>query len=157
MFINDPAESERDNGIENNVTQVHPIRSHDNIYEYRDSPGKKKIPTEISSIRSPSSLAMTQASGKSASRDSLKSAISMKESTRDVNFDKNSKYSERLVDDPSPKGRYDSRNLLSREFLTSSPIESKSSRTTTPVPASRKTLKSASKTHLVEGVPQTEV
>lgn len=157
MFINDPAESERDNGIENNVTQAHPLRSNDNIYEYRDSPGKKKIPTEISSIRSPSSLAMTQASGKSASRDSLKSAISMKESTKDINFDKNSKYSERLVDDPSLKGRYDSRNLLSREFLTSSPIESKSSRVSTPVPASRKALKSASKTHLVEGVPQTEV
>lgn len=156
MFINDPAESERDNGIENNVTQANPIRSHDNIYEYRDSPGKKKIPTDISSIRSPSSLAMTQTSGKSASRDSLKSAISMKESVKDNNFDKNSKYSERLVDDPS-KLRYDSRNLLSREFLTSSPIEIKSSRTTTPVPASRKTLKSASKTHLVEGVPQTEV
>lgn len=30
-------------------------------------------------------------------------------------------------------------------------------RSTTPVPAQRKTLKSASRTHLVEGIPQTEV
>lgn len=57
------------------------MRSRDNIYEYRDSPSTKtlasKVLTDTTSIRSPSSLAMTQKTG---SQSSLKSAISLKES-----------------------------------------------------------------------------
>lgn len=57
------------------------IRSRDNIYEYQDSPSTKtltsKALTDTTSIRSPSSLAMTQ---KSISQSSLKSATSLKES-----------------------------------------------------------------------------
>lgn len=51
---------------------------------------------------------------------------------------------------PSPDGGASGRE--SRQGGTASSV-----RSTTPVPAQRKTLKSASKTHLVEGIPQTEV
>lgn len=63
------------------VTNHHAMRSRDNIYDFRDSPSTKtlasKAQTDTTSIRSPSSLAMTQKSG---SQSSLKSAISLKES-----------------------------------------------------------------------------
>ncbi|KAI8043204.1 hypothetical protein M5D96_004531 [Drosophila gunungcola] len=62
------------------VTNHHALRSRDNIYEYRDSPSSKtlasKAHTDTTSLRSPSSLAMTQ---KSSSQASLKSGISLKE------------------------------------------------------------------------------
>lgn len=174
IFMNDAPESERDVGIENSIGQNHPLRSRENLYEYRDSPAGKmtKLPIETASLRSPSSIAITQTT-KSGSQSSLRSAISLKENPniqRETNFDKNIKYSEKMVDDQvSSKsgsgGKYeDNKNLLgtydkrSREFLTSSPVDGKPQ--STPVPAARKTtaatLKS-SRTHLIEGIPQTEV
>ncbi|XP_037823813.1 neuroligin-like protein glit-1 [Lucilia sericata] len=69
-------------GVDNSnlVTNHNVMRSRDNIYEYRDSPSTKtlasKVLTDTTSIRSPSSLAMTQKTG---SQSSLKSAISLKE------------------------------------------------------------------------------
>ncbi|XP_037958142.1 cholinesterase [Teleopsis dalmanni] len=88
VFINpDGTELEHDihqTGVDNShmVTNHHALRTRDNIYEYRDSPSTKtlasKAQTDTTSIRSPSSLAMTQKSG---SQSSLKSAISLKEST----------------------------------------------------------------------------
>lgn len=87
MFINpDGTEYDQESraaGVDNSnlVTNHHVMRSRDNIYEYRDSPSTKtlasKVLTDTTSIRSPSSLAMTQKTG---SQSSLKSAISLKES-----------------------------------------------------------------------------
>ncbi|XP_004531688.1 neuroligin-2 isoform X1 [Ceratitis capitata] len=87
VFINpDGAElpDEVHTGVDNThmVANPHAMRSRDNIYEYRDSPSSKtlasKIHTDTTSIRSPSSLAMTQKSG---SQSSLKSTMSLKETT----------------------------------------------------------------------------
>ena len=87
VFINpDGAEYDQESraaGVDNSnlVTNHHVMRSRDNIYEYRDSPSTKtlasKVLTDTTSMRSPSSLAMTQKTG---SQSSLKSAISLKES-----------------------------------------------------------------------------
>lgn len=183
VFVMDNPESERDIGIDNNVLQSQPLRTRDNIYEYRDTSVKygKQPPVDTTSIRSPSSLAMTQTTGKSisGSQSSLRSAISMKESVTispapksESNFDRNIKYAERGVDtDVSKNGKYtrsDSKSTLvdskSREFSTSTPIEGVSrSQQPTPLPASRggrtghDRSNNASRTNLVEGIPQTEV
>lgn len=153
-------------GIENKGAQSHPsLRSRDNIYEFKDSKPPKSI-QDSASIRSPSSIGTTLQTTKTGSQSSLQSgALSLKESPvtplpRDIT-DKSNKFIERTVS-AHPRGKYDdSRNLLSnyeksREALTdsSSPIQTKPS--TTPIPTARKSIKS-SKTHLVEGVPQTEV
>lgn len=108
---------------------------------------------------------MTQTT-KTGSQNSLRSAISLKDtaisptSKDSSTFEKNLKYSERSVD-TNPKGsKYDdSKNLLnnydkSREALSSSSLDRKQG--STPVPSTRKSLKT-SKTHLIEGIPQTEV
>lgn len=108
---------------------------------------------------------MTQTT-KTGSQNSLRSAISLKDtaisptSKDSTTFEKNLKYAERSVD-PNPKGsKYDdSKNLLnnydkSREAMSSGSIDRKQG--STPVPSTRKSLKT-SKTHLVEGIPQTEV
>lgn len=116
-------------------------------------------------MRSPSSLTMTQTT-KTGSQNSLRSAISLKDtaisptSKDSTTFEKNLKYSERSVD-PNPKGSKfdDSKNLLnnydkSREALSTTSLDRKQG--STPVPSTRKSLKT-SKTHLIEGIPQTEV
>lgn len=170
----DNTEAERDAGIENNAIQTQPLRSRENIYEYRDSPSAKfsKAPTDISSLRSPSSLAMTQTT-KSGSQSSLKSAISMKETSmnpmgKESNFGKNIKYAEDAVDVETKSNKYNNVNggrsnignaekNRSRDLLTSSPIESSiRSGSSTPVPSSR-SKNMNSRTHLIEGIPQTEV
>lgn len=159
IFI-DAGEDRDGIGIENTAAQNHPLRSRDNIYEFKDSKQSKSL-QDTSSVRSPSSLGVTTT--KTGSQSSLRSAgISLKESPttlkESISFDKSHKYSDRSVE-TNPKGKYDdSRNLLStydksREALTASPTENKS---TTPVPTARKNLKN-SRTHLVEGIPQTEV
>lgn len=178
MFI-DPAELDREasatGGIENSsVIQNHPIRSRDNLYEFRDTPMTGKLQSKSlqdnHSIRSPSSLAMTTTqTTRSGSQNSLRSAISLKESaittptSKDSTaFDKSQKYSERSVVETNPKGKYDdSRNLLttydkSRDTISSVASSEPKTSTTTPVPSTRKSLKS-SRTHLIEGIPQTEV
>lgn len=175
-------------GIENLNHQTNPLRSRDNIYDYRSSPAGKmtKLPIETSSLRSPSSLGVTTTTTNKStgSQSSLKSAISLKETSTPVNTHKDiNKYTERLVDElssqqsqdskPSSKSSYkydDSKNLLgnydkrSREYLTQNSNDGLGNgssgggggRSKTPIPASRSTLKS-SRTHLIEGVPQTEV
>lgn len=150
-------------GIENKGAHAHPLRTPDNIYEFKDTKPPKSVQDSMS-VRSPSSIGITQTT-KSGSHSSIHSgAISLKESPltptpRDLT-DKSSKFSDRSVS-TNPRGKYDdSRNLLSsydksREtFTDESPIEQKPS--TTPIPTARKSIKS-SKTHLIEGVPQTEV
>uniref|UniRef100_A0A1B0EU02 Carboxylesterase type B domain-containing protein n=1 Tax=Lutzomyia longipalpis TaxID=7200 RepID=A0A1B0EU02_LUTLO len=153
VFMVDNTGADGDAGIEN-ISQTHPLRSRENIYEFRDTPKKSGPPTDISSVRSPSSLA-TNPTAKSGSQSSLKSAISLKEGAqngRDGNYDRNL----------NNKGKgSDGKNLLadfekSREAMTSSPVDVKTSSHGIPIPASRKTVKT-SKTQLVEGVPQTEV
>lgn len=159
----DAGESDAVLGIENKGAQSHPqLRTADNIYEFKDTKPLKSI-QDTTSLRSPSSLGITQTT-KTSSQASLHSGgISLKESPvtptpRDT-IDK-SKFSDRSIS-PSPRGKSDDgRNLLSyreksRETMTDeSPSEYKPS--TTPIPTARKSIKS-SKTHLIEGVPQTEV
>lgn len=195
MFI-DPAEEDLGHGgistasgIENSsvvVHQNHAIRSRDNLYEYRDTPGGgvgssgKGGGKDSHSMRSPSSLGATQTT-RSGSQNSLRSAISLKESVmttatpqQPASYDKSLKYSERIPVEPNPKGKFDdSRNLLttydkSRETVHSvassaeQPLRPSTLQTNataggpTPVPSTRKNLK-ASRTHLIEGIPQTEV
>ncbi|XP_055713537.1 cholinesterase [Phlebotomus papatasi] len=155
VFMVDNTGADGDGGGIENISQTHPLRSRENIYEYRDSPTKKSgPPTDISSIRSPSSLATTQISAKTGSQSSLKSAMSLKEGAQNG---KDSTYDRNL----NNKGKgSDSRNLLadfekSREAMTSSPVDGVKT-AGTPIPATRKVVKT-SKTQLVEGVPQTEV
>lgn len=162
IFI-DAGESDAVLGIENKGAHTHPMRTPDNIYEFKDTKPPKSV-QDSASLRSPSSLGHTQTT-KAGSQSSLHSgAISLKESPisqiqRDIT-DKGSKFSDRSIS-TNPRGRYDdSRNLLnnhekSRETMTDdSTIEHKTS--LTPIPTARKSIKS-SKTHLIEGIPQTEV
>ncbi|XP_038110075.1 cholinesterase isoform X1 [Culex quinquefasciatus] len=184
VFVVDNPESERgDVGIDNNVLQAQPLRQ--NIYEYRDSPskyGKHPPPTDAGSIRSPSSLGTMHTTGKSisGSQSSLRSAISMKEVSvspaprSETNFDRNIRYAERGVDTEVQKnggGKYqrsDSKGALNdkaREFATSTPIEPVSrSQQPTPQPTTGRGSRAgfdrsnnASRTNLIEGIPQTEV
>lgn len=162
IFI-DAGESDAVLGIENKGAQTLPLRTHDNIYEFKDTKPPKSI-QDTQSLRSPSSIGITQTT-KTSSQTSLHSgAISLKESPvtpipRDLT-DKSIKLSDRSIS-TNPRGKYeDGRNLInnygkSRETISDgSPSESKAS--TTPIPTARKSIKS-SKTHLIEGVPQTEV
>lgn len=162
IFV-DAGESDAVLGIENKGAQTNPLRTPDNIYEFKDAkPAKTGI--DSVSLRSPSSLGITQTT-KTSSQTSLQSgAISLKESPvttlpRD-HTDKSNKLTDRNIS-TNPRGKYDDgRNLLSnygksRETMTDESLtEHKPS--TTPVPTARKSIKS-SKTHLIEGVPQTEV
>lgn len=158
-------------GIDNAhmVTNHHAIRSRDNIYEYRDSPSSKtlasKAMTETTSLRSPSSLAMTQKSG---SQSSLKSGISMKESNGGtiVNYTPNLKPSRveaaaKAVSNGNAKSLEEKR-LLQRDpiVISSTPVSaatnnaeptykarsvagSMGSRSTTPIPTARTTTTTA--------------
>lgn len=162
IFV-DAGESDAVLGIENKGAQTNPLRTPDNIYEFKDAkPAKTGI--DSVSLRSPSSLGITQTT-KTSSQTSLQSgAISLKESPvttlpRD-HTDKSNKLTDRSIS-TNPRGKYDDgRTLLSnygksRETMTDESLtEHKPS--TTPVPTARKSIKS-SKTHLIEGVPQTEV
>lgn len=162
IFI-DAGESDAVLGIENKGAQTHPLRTPDNIYEFKDTKPQKSI-QDSASLRSPSSLGLAQTT-KTSSQISLQSGgISLKESPvttlpRD-STDKSSKFSDRSIS-TNPRGKYDDgRTLLSnfeksRETMTDeSSTEPK--RSTTPVPTARKSIKT-SKTHLIEGIPQTEV
>lgn len=161
----DAGESDAVLGIENKGAHTHPLRTPDNIYEFKDTKPPKLI-HDSASLRSPSSMGITQTT-KAGSQSSL-SAISLKESPvtpipRDIT-DKSSKFSDRSIS-TNPRGRYeDGRNLLSnqnksRETMTDdSPSEHKTS--LTPIPTARKSIATSiksSKTHLIEGIPQTEV
>lgn len=166
FFMADGAESEREQhpgGIENAhmVQNHHAQRSAQNIYEYRDSPSKgtTKSHTDTTSVRSPSSLTMTQTI-KSGSQASLRSGISLKESNitpipKETNFERNISNGDHKNGN---SGKHEEKTLLGREFMTSSPVDGPPSQksSTTPVPSTRKNLKS-SRTHLIEGVPQTSV
>lgn len=208
VFINpDGTEYDQESraaGVDNTnlVTNHQTARSRDNIYEYRDSPSSKtlasKALTDTTSVRSPSSLAMTQKTG---SQSSLKSAISLKESngggtlssySRAPRSEASVALSARVISNGAavaahaPKSLEEKR-LLQREPipLSSTPVPSEptykpskvvaSSRSTTPVPSARTTTttatlssglnvqplvglpKSQSRTHVIEGVPQTSV
>jgi hypothetical protein len=170
-------ESELNGGVDNHsIIQAQPLRIQNNIYEYRDSPGKypMKPLTDTSSIRSPSSLGMTQTTKVGGSQSSLRSAISMKEKdtstisptspTPKEAFREPNKFTEREIDVRSDKS--DNRSLLSsatsssvpnskKDFTTSSPLEK---RPTTPVGFKNKNSVKNSRTHLIDGqIPQTEV
>lgn len=165
IFMLDNPEAEQVS-IQNNVVQSQPIKSRDNIYDYRDTPSTKmmvKTPIDSNSVRSPSSIGNnTQTASKFGSQGSIRSAISTKDSTispvsRDATIEK--KTFERGIDTDSTRSgnRYeDTRSLLKREKSKDSIVTSTSSerKPTTPVPASRRNL---SKTHLIDGIPQTEV
>lgn len=157
-------------GVDNHIIQSQPLRSQNNIYEYRNSPGKyPKAQTDTSSIRSPSSLGMTQTTKVGGSQSSLRSAISLKETptlpasspTPKEAYRENLRYAEREIDARSDKS--DNKSLLSsatssstkRDFATSSPLEK---RPTTPVGFKNKNHVKSSRTQLIDGnIPQTEV
>lgn len=170
IFI-DAGESDAVLGIENKGAQQQlPLRTPDNIYEFKDVKPPKSGMVDSTSLRSPSSLGITHTT-KTNSQTSLQSgAISLKESPvttlpRDI-ADKggsSSKLSERSLSTHPRGGKYDDgRTLLSnyeksRETMTDdSSTEIQKPASTTPIPTARKTIKS-SKTHLIEGIPQTEV
>lgn len=159
IFI-DAGESDGVLGIENAAAQSHPLRSRDNIYEFKDTKPLKSLPDATSSIRSPSSVGITH-STKTSSQSSI-GAISLRESpmtpTSKDGIEKGNKTS---VSAHPKGGKYDdSRNLLdnyakSSDALPTSDAE-KIKAATTPIPSARK-IDKTSRTHLVEGVPQTEV
>lgn len=148
---------------ENNVVASQPLKSRQNIYGFRDTPTSAKLAksqtTETMSVRSPSSLATTHTT-KFGSQGSLRSAISLKDSTMSPispqsTLDKgSSKYSERGIDaesHASTNGKYDDSSRLiskSKDNIVSS------ERPLRPVAANRRNL---SNTHLIDGIPQTEV
>lgn len=168
IFI-DAGESDAVLGIENKGAQTqHPLRTQDNIYEFKDVKPPKSAMTDTQSLRSPSSLGITHTT-KTSSQASLQSAaISLKESPvttlpRDItDKSSSSKLSERSLSTHPRGGKYDDgRTLLSnyeksRETMTDDSSTEIQKPSTTPIPTARRTVKS-SKTHLVEGIPQTEV
>lgn len=152
-------------GLDNHhMVQSQPLRSRDNIYEYKDSPGKfKKSQSDMNSVRSPSSLGNNTLTTKVGSQSSLKSGISLKESpsnptSKEIPYEKKEKYSEREVDVRSDRSEYtDKGSILSSsntntsskmDFLTSSPVP----RARTP-----KSTKSSRTILDAGGIPQTEV
>lgn len=171
IFI-DAGESDAVLGIENKGAQTqHPLRTPDNIYEFKDVKSPKSGIVDSTSLRSPSSMGITHTT-KTSSQSSLQSgAISLKESPvttlpRDItDKSSSSKLSERSLS-THPRGggggKYDDgRTLLSnyeksRETMTDESSTEIQKPSTTPIPTARKTVKS-SKTHLIEGIPQTEV
>lgn len=170
-----PNDLDQDGGLDNHGSHVgtlQPLRS-ESAYDYRDTPnGKTKSQLDSNSIRSPSSMGMTHTT-KSGSQSSIKSVGSLKETVsvnpnpKSAQYNKNMKFAEKNLEANESKFD-DSRNLLgsykdkSKEYLSStSPVSDVSTdvskKSITPVPIARKTVKSSSKTHLVEGIPQTEV
>lgn len=160
-FVDQP-ESEMNGGLDNRFVQSQPLRSRDNLYEYKDSPGKfPKSQSDVNSVRSPSSLGTTQMTKVSGSQSSLKSAISLKESPSFPSAKeiprKKDKFSEREIDVKSDRSEFTEKGSVvsssttassKRDFLTSSPVSR--SRTPRNTKASRTVLDSG-------GIPQTEV
>lgn len=166
----DHPESEMNGGVDNHIVQSQPLRSRDNHYEYKDSPARfPKSQSDLNSIRSPSSLGMTQTTKVGGSQSSLKSAISLKESpsfpkVKEIPYEKKEKYNEREIDVKSDKSSKSDKSeftekgssILSSttnassklDFLTSSPIARP--RTPKSTKSSRTILDSG-------GIPQTEV
>lgn len=155
-------------GVDNHIVQSQPLRSR-GVYEYKDSPAGTKFPksnSDLNSIRSPSSLGLTQTTKVGGSQSSLKSAISLKESpsfptTKEIPYEKKEKYNEREVDVKSDKSELtDKGSILSstttntsskssrRDFLTSSPV---------PRPRTAQSNKSSRTVLDAGGIPQTEV
>lgn len=154
------------------------------MYDYRDKSTSKKVSAaaaghdQHSMTRAPSSVggltALTQTT-RSGSQSSLRSAISLKESMSvqaqptSPMSDKSMKFSERSVD-MNPRGRYEDTRSTAASTLTAKSRQTgagggggdethqrqQRNGGTTPVPTARK-QQSASRTHLIEGIPQTEV
>jgi hypothetical protein len=159
----DPPESEMNGGLDNHLVQSQPLRSRDNLYEYKDSPGRfQKSHSDMNSVRSPSSVGTTQMTKVSGSQSSLKSAISLKESpsfptAKEIPY-KKEKFAERDIDVRSDRSEFtDKGSILSstttntsskKDFLTSSPV----ARPRTP-----RSTKSSRTVLDAGGIPQTEV
>jgi hypothetical protein len=149
-------------GIDNHITQSQPLRSRDNIYEYKDSPAKyPKSQSDLNSVRSPSSLGMTQMTKVSGSQSSLRSAISLKEppmatSKAGKEVPVKEKYQEREIDVKSDKSEPFS--TISSSASTNNSSIKKSYQSSSPVPRPRTPKSSmSSRTILDGGIPQTEV
>lgn len=163
----EPEQEQR--GVDNShmVTNHHAMRSRDNIYEYRDSPSTKtlasKAHTDTTSLRSPSSLAMTQKSGSQAS---IKSGISLKETNgslikserattprsqpNGLTSAKAAPVEEKrllqpISSTPLPQLQAEPTNRAAAAAQQSKPasVASGSSRSTTPVPSTRTTTTTA--------------
>lgn len=122
----------------------------------------KKSQSDFNSVRSPSSLGMTQATQltkMTGSQSSLRSAISLKESptistAKSVPLEKKEKYQEREVDVKSDKS--DKMSTISSSTSTNTSSMKKDLLTSSPVPQPRSVHKT-SRTILESGIPQTEV
>lgn len=159
----DPNESEINGGLENHLIQSQPLRSRENIYDYKNSPAKYNPKTAMSdnaSIRSPSSLGMTQTT-RLGSQSSLKSAISLKESPtkdhkrlkhvpieREIDFKSDKSEKSEFTEKGSIISSSNTTNSSKHEFLSSSPVPR--SRTPRSTKSSRTILDAG-------GIPQTEV
>jgi hypothetical protein len=163
-FFDEPfAESELNGGVDNHIGQAQPLRSRENIYEYKDSPVKiSKSHSDFNSVRSPSSLGMTQmtqVTKVSGSQSSLKSAISLKESPsqhKELTLEKKVKQIDRDVDLKSDKSTSDKASIVSSSIATNSSSIKKDLLTSSPVPQPR-SVQNRSRTTLESGIPQTEV
>lgn len=154
----DNPDIDRDRAIENVAMPTQSRKSNDNIYDFHQTSIARALKSESASNRSPSSLANTQTT-KYGSQSSIRSASSGKEPNIMSNLEggrKNGlnqiqKYSERREDSEASHNEHqfeDNKSLL---------VKAKSKDTLerrTPVPAHRRNL---SKTHLIDGIPQTEV
>jgi hypothetical protein len=165
QFFDEPfAESDMNGGVDNNYIQSQPLRSRDNIYEYKDSPVKisKSHSDFNNSVRSPSSMGMTQMTKISGSQSSLRSAISMKESpslptAREIPLEKKERYAEREIDvksDKSSSELTDKGSVLSSSTITNASTAKRDYLTSSPVARPRG---SKSNRTIIDGVPQTEV
>lgn len=158
-------------GIDNNLSQAHPLRSRDNLYEYRDAPikiVKSGHMSDATSLNSPSSLGAMNTMKIGSSQSSLPSAISMKGGGDSLSKSESEAQSDRSNIKISNKNLvYNANKSRSKEYLANKPsspaAESTITTTTksssgksTPIPGPRTAL-SKSRTHLIEGIPQTEV
>lgn len=141
-------------GMDNHLIQSQPLRSRENIYDYKNSPAKynqRSAASDAASVRSPSSLAMTTTT-KLGSQSSLKSAISLKESPvkesrrfpreieREIDVKSDTTEKESIMTSTSGSSK--------REFLSSSPVQR---------PRTPRSTKSSRTVLDAGGIPQTEV
>lgn len=159
----DQNESEMNGGLDNHIVQSQPLKSR-GMYQYKDLPGKHpKSQSDLSSVRSPSSLGMTHTT-KLGSQSSLKSAISLKESpsfpaVKEIPEEKKEKYQEREVDVRSDKSEFTDKGSVFSSTTTNNSSARHDFLTSSPVPRARTPRSTKSSRTIVDagGVPQTEV
>lgn len=149
----DPPESEIGGGHDNHIVQSQPLRSRDNVYEYKDSPAKlPRSQMDLNVARSPSALTQTTKVG--GSQSSIKSMISLKESPS-FPAAKDVKKSEKEIENKFDSNRSD---VTEKSSIFSSNTASSMDDYFRKSPVSRPRTNKSSHTVLdAGGIPQTEV